>query len=59
MGGDWAFYRCQVNPEGKYVVDVDKGIDISKCKPNTRVALKNDNYMLHKILPTKVRRLVR
>lgn len=46
----------KVNPEGKYVVDVDKAIDITKCTPNTRVALRNDSYVLHKILPTKVRR---
>ena len=45
----------KVNPEGKYVVDVDKSIDITKCTPNTRVALRNDSYVLHKILPTKVR----
>lgn len=44
----------KVNPEGKYVVDVDKAIDITKCTPNTRVALRNDSYVLHKILPTKV-----
>ena len=25
----------KVNPEGKYVVDVDKDIDIADCKPNT------------------------
>lgn len=51
--------RCRqvlvkVNPEGKYVVDIDKDIDINKCTPNTRVALRNDSYVLHKILPTKV-----
>lgn len=44
----------KVNPEGKYVVDIDKDIDINKCTPNTRVALRNDSYVLHKILPTKV-----
>ncbi|KUF93012.1 Lysosomal beta glucosidase [Phytophthora nicotianae] len=35
----------KVNPEGKYVVDVDKTIDIAKCTPNTRVALRNDSYV--------------
>lgn len=44
----------KVNPEGKYVVDIDKDIDVNKCTPNTRVALRNDSYVLHKILPTKV-----
>lgn len=48
----------KVNPDGKYVVDVDKDIDINKCTPNTRVALKADSYTLHKILPTKVDPLV-
>jgi len=48
----------KVNPEGKYVVDIDKEIDINDLKPNTRVALRNDSYTLHKILPTKVDPLV-
>ena len=48
----------KVNPEGKYVVDLDKDIDINKCTPNTRVALRSDSYTLHKILPTKVDPLV-
>ena len=41
------------------MVDLDKDIDINKCTPNTRVALKSDSYTLHKILPTKVDPLVR
>jgi 26S proteasome regulatory subunit T6 len=48
----------KVNPEGKYVVDLEKDIDINKLTPNTRVALKSDSYTLHKILPTKVDPLV-
>lgn len=48
----------KVNPEGKYVVDLGAGIDMAKCTPNTRVALRNDSYSLHKILPTKVDPLV-
>lgn len=48
----------KINPEGKYVVDIDKDIDINDLKPNTRVALRNDSYTLHKILPTKVDPLV-
>lgn len=48
----------KVNPEGKYVVDIEKAIDIKDCQPNTRVALRNDSYTLHKILPTKVDPLV-
>merc|ERR1719393_59513 len=48
----------KVNPEGKYVVDIDKTIDIAKLKPNDRVALRNDSYMLHLVLPSKVDPLV-
>mmetsp|Transcript_19060 Transcript_19060/g.28818 ORF Transcript_19060/g.28818 Transcript_19060/m.28818 type:complete len:393 (-) Transcript_19060:197-1375(-) len=48
----------KVNPEGKYVVELDKSINIDDCKPNIRVALRNDSYELHKILPTKVDPLV-
>lgn len=48
----------KINPEGKYVVDLDKDLDIKDCAPNTRVALRNDSYTLHKILPTKVDPLV-
>eukprot|EP00054_Salpingoeca_dolichothecata_P037522 m.11169 g.11169 ORF g.11169 m.11169 type:complete len:422 (-) comp7592_c0_seq1:39-1304(-) len=48
----------KVQPEGKYVVDVDKHIDIGKITANMRVALKNDSYTLHKILPKKVDPLV-
>ena len=45
----------QVHPEGKFVVDLDKNIDINDVTPNSRVALRNDSYTLHKILPNKVR----
>lgn len=48
----------KINPEGKYVVGLEKGMDINALKPNTRVALRNDSYTLHKILPTKVDPLV-
>ena len=44
----------QVHPEGKFVVDLDKNIDIADVTPNARVALRNDSYTLHKILPSKV-----
>eukprot|EP00118_Oscarella_pearsei_P025498 m.308289 g.308289 ORF g.308289 m.308289 type:complete len:428 (+) comp43696_c0_seq1:1270-2553(+) len=48
----------KVQPEGKFVVDIDKNIDMADITPNKRVALKNDSYMLHKILPSKVDPLV-
>ena len=43
-----------MHPEGKFVVDLDKNIDIADVTPNARVALRNDSYTLHKILPNKV-----
>lgn len=45
----------KVHPEGKFVVDLDKNIDINDVTPNSRVALRNESYTLHKILPNKVR----
>jgi len=48
----------KVHPEGKFVVDVDPKIDINLVTPNARVALRNDSYVLHKILPNKVDPLV-
>merc|ERR1711998_334329 len=47
-----------VHPEGKYVVDIDKSIDIGKLNVNDRVALRNDSYALHLVLPSKVDPLV-
>ena len=44
----------KVHPEGKFVVDLDKNIDINSITANARVALRNDSYTLHKILPNKV-----
>eukprot|EP00245_Coleochaete_scutata_P010820 TRINITY_DN3907_c3_g1_i1.p1 TRINITY_DN3907_c3_g1~~TRINITY_DN3907_c3_g1_i1.p1 ORF type:complete len:397 (-),score=99.95 TRINITY_DN3907_c3_g1_i1:236-1426(-) len=48
----------KVHSEGKYVVDIDKNIDITKITPTTRVALRNDSYVLHLVLPSKVDPLV-
>eukprot|EP00962_Isochrysis_galbana_P032067 scaffold10505_cov102-Isochrysis_galbana.AAC.7 len=48
----------KVHPEGKYVVDIDKTIDITKLNANDRVALRNDSYTLHLVLPSKVDPLV-
>merc|ERR1719182_212956 len=52
----------KVHPEGKYVVDIDDTvkppIDASQLSPTTRVALRNDSYALHAILPTKVDPLI-
>ena len=48
----------KVHPEGKYVVDIDKGVDRALIAPGMRVALRNDSYALHLLLPTKVDPLV-
>jgi len=48
----------KVHPEGKYVVDLAPNIDPSQVTPTTRVALKNDSYELHLILPNKIDPLV-
>jgi 26S proteasome regulatory subunit T6 len=48
----------KVNPDGKYVVGIHPKLDINKLSPNTRVALRADSYVLHKILPSKVDPLV-
>ena len=48
----------KIHPEGKFVVDIDKNIDIAKLVPGARVALRNDSYTLHLLLPSKVDPLV-
>lgn len=48
----------KVHPEGKFVVDIDKNIDINDVTPNCRVALRNESYTLHKILPNKVKHVL-
>jgi hypothetical protein len=48
----------KVHPEGKYVVDIDPKIEMAKVVTGARVALKNDSYTLHLLLPTKVDPLV-
>eukprot|EP00456_Euglypha_rotunda_P012654 TRINITY_DN13642_c0_g1_i5.p1 TRINITY_DN13642_c0_g1~~TRINITY_DN13642_c0_g1_i5.p1 ORF type:complete len:388 (-),score=63.97 TRINITY_DN13642_c0_g1_i5:197-1360(-) len=48
----------KVHSEGKYVVKCADAVDKTKLTAGVRVALKNDSYVLHKILPTKVDPLV-
>lgn len=48
----------KINPDGKYVVGVSAKIDMAKLVPATRVALRSDSYVLHKILPSQVDPLV-
>jgi len=56
MGIKKVLVKC--HPEGKYVVDLSKDIKMEDVKSNDRVALSNDSYSLHKILPSKVDPLV-
>ncbi|KAL6926926.1 26S proteasome regulatory subunit 8 [Hanseniaspora valbyensis] len=48
----------KLQPDGKYICDVDKSIDIKQLKPNMRVCLKSDSYVLYKALDKKVDPLV-
>ncbi|KAF9480973.1 26S proteasome regulatory complex, ATPase RPT6 [Pholiota conissans] len=48
----------KVQPEGKYIVDIDSEIDVNQLKPTLRVALRSDSYTLHKVLPNKIDPLV-
>jgi len=48
----------KINPDGKYIVDIEKDIKVQDCKAGLRVALRNDSYALHRILPSKVDPLV-
>ena len=48
----------KVHPEGKYVVDIGKDVDVTKLDVGARVALKNDSYALHTVLPSLVDPLV-
>lgn len=48
----------KIQPEGKYIVDISKDINIKDLKPSQRVCLKSDSYVLHKILENKVDPLV-
>lgn len=34
----------KINQDGKYIVDLDKGVKVEDCKANTRVALKANSY---------------
>merc|ERR1719181_1068838 len=56
MGKTKILVKC--HPEGKYVVDLAKDLKMDDIKSNLRVALTNDAYTLHKILPSKVDPLV-
>merc|ERR1719474_1839599 len=49
----------KVYPEGRYIIENDDMSNFIKdVKPGQRVALRNDTYMLHKILPSKIDPLV-
>lgn len=48
----------KVGSDSKHIVDVDKKIDVKLLVPNARVALKESNMLLHKIMPSKIDPLV-
>ncbi|SCU90259.1 LANO_0D08130g1_1 [Lachancea nothofagi CBS 11611] len=48
----------KIQPEGKYIVDIAKDINVKDLKTSQRVCLKSDSYALHKILENKVDPLV-
>jgi len=48
----------KMHPDGKYIVKIGEGVDMSKLTAGARVALRNDSYTLHKILPTQIDPLV-
>ncbi|KAJ3448950.1 hypothetical protein M0813_12949 [Anaeramoeba flamelloides] len=56
MGKDRILVKMQ--PHGKYVVKLGKGIKLKDLTSGTRVALKSGNYTIHRIMPTKVDPLV-
>ncbi|KAJ3413705.1 26S protease regulatory subunit 8 [Chytridiales sp. JEL 0842] len=56
MGKSKVLVKAQ--PEGKYIVDIGPNVDMAALTPTVRVALRNDSYQLHKILPNKVDPLV-
>ena len=43
----YMYMYIQVHPEGKFVVDLDKNIEMTEVQSNCRVALRNDSYKLH------------
>ncbi|KAH7815610.1 putative 26S protease regulatory subunit 8 [Monocercomonoides exilis] len=53
-------HKClaKSQPEGKFIVDIESGVDESELVPGTRVALRSDSFVLHRILPNKVDPLV-
>jgi 26S proteasome regulatory subunit T6 len=48
----------KINQDGKYLVTVHSKIDITKLIPGLRVAIKNNNYQIHKVLTQKTDPLV-
>ena len=48
----------KIHPEGKFIVNVTKDIDVKKLTPSIRVCLKADSHDFYKILPNKVDPLV-
>jgi 26S proteasome regulatory subunit T6 len=56
MGKDKVLVKA--GHDGKYLVEVEKGVDMAEVLPAARVALRKDSYALHRVLPSKVDPLV-
>ncbi|KAF7682920.1 26S proteasome regulatory subunit 8 like protein [Astathelohania contejeani] len=48
----------KTQPDGKYLVKVEDGVNYDELRPGMRVALRSDSYALHRILPSLVDPLV-
>lgn len=52
VGKDQAL--IQNSHEGKLLVSVEPDVDLTDCQPGTRVALRTETMVLHRVLPSKV-----
>ncbi|KAI5148080.1 26S proteasome regulatory subunit T6 [Enteropsectra breve] len=52
MGNKKCLVKTQ--PDGKYIVDVEEGVDYEQLKAGVRVALRATSMNIHRILPTSI-----
>lgn len=52
MGNRQCLVKMQ--PDGKFILNVEQQVDYNSLKPGTRVALRSDNSDIHRILPTSI-----
>ncbi|AAK39745.1 26S proteasome SU (nucleomorph) [Guillardia theta] len=48
----------KINPDGKFILKLGKKINLKKIKIGDRVAIRNESYEIHKVLPSKTDPLV-